>query len=145
MQQKVSYFQRSVRKDRTAIAFLTSRHAPRTLERRSELDWYRAAYRWHTSLLRRYSAKLAPAWPPHHSMWLCFHSIEAPGAGWRANTGNGYYGGLQMHEGWGYGTSYHASDDSQLVQEWAAEHAYKASGYASSFLWQQWAADARCF
>ena len=31
--------------------------------------------------------------PPLESAWLCIHRHEAP---WTANTGNGYYGGLQM-------------------------------------------------
>lgn len=30
---------------------------------------------------------------PHYSQWLCIHSHEGA---WNANTGNGYYGGLQM-------------------------------------------------
>lgn len=31
--------------------------------------------------------------PPRHRAWLCIHRHEGP---WNANTGNGYYGGLQM-------------------------------------------------
>jgi len=31
--------------------------------------------------------------PPHMRQWLCIHRYEG---GWHANTGNGYYGGLQM-------------------------------------------------
>ncbi len=31
--------------------------------------------------------------PPYHRVWLCIHRHEGP---WTANTGNGYYGGLQM-------------------------------------------------
>ena len=31
--------------------------------------------------------------PPYHEAWLCIHRHEAA---WTANTGNGYYGGLQM-------------------------------------------------
>ncbi len=31
--------------------------------------------------------------PPHKRAWLCIHRHEGP---WNANTGNGYYGGLQM-------------------------------------------------
>ncbi len=34
--------------------------------------------------------------PPHRSDWLCIFSHENGGYGWKANTGNGYYGGLQM-------------------------------------------------
>lgn len=100
-------------------------------------------------ILQRLSARLrslqsARAWPAHHALWLCIHGGE--GRWDDKNTGgNGHWGGLQMHPGWGYGTSYHASDDSQLVQEQSAERAYVASGYSIHWLWQQWAADARCF
>lgn len=31
--------------------------------------------------------------PPHKRQWLCIHRYEGA---WRAKTGNGYYGGLQM-------------------------------------------------
>jgi hypothetical protein len=35
--------------------------------------------------------------PPHLRSWLCIHRYERnPSQGWRTNTGNGYYGGLQM-------------------------------------------------
>jgi len=35
--------------------------------------------------------------PPHLRSWLCIHRYErSPSQGWRTNTGNGYYGGLQM-------------------------------------------------
>src|SRR5439155_11785001 len=36
--------------------------------------------------------RLASA-PPHRSSWSCIHRYEG---GWHANTGNGYFGGLQM-------------------------------------------------
>lgn len=35
----------------------------------------------------------------HRGQWLCIYSHENGGYGWRANTGNGYYGGLQMDRG----------------------------------------------
>lgn len=60
VKQKVAYFERSIHKDQTAIVFLTGKHAPRTLQRVSDLRWYRAATRWHNKLLVRYKAKLAP-------------------------------------------------------------------------------------
>jgi hypothetical protein len=76
-------------------------------------------------------------YPPHHSLWLCIHASEGawddPNSG-----GNGHYGGLQMHPGWGYGTSYYANADSQATQEWAAERGYAASGYSSTWLNGQW-------
>ncbi len=75
--------------------------------------------------------------PPHHALWMCIHGHEG---GWdNQDTGhNGHYGGLQMHPGWGYGTSYYASDDSQLVQEQSAERGYHASGYSKTWLMGQW-------
>ena len=59
----------------------------------------RAYRRW---VLRLWTARAGEArWrarhPPHHDSWLCIHRHErSPSQGWRTNTGNGYYGGLQM-------------------------------------------------
>jgi len=75
------------------------------------------------------------AFPPHHALWTCISRFE--GSPTSINP-NGHYGMLQMHAGWGYGTSYHASDDPQAVQEWAAERAYAANHYSTSFLYGQW-------
>jgi len=91
-------------------------------------------------LLRRIEAViLAGSWPPHHALWLCIHGHEA--ADWQnQDTGhNGHYGGLQLHPGWGYGSSYYASNDSQWTQEWAAERGYRASGFSRAWLMGQWA------
>ncbi len=38
-------------------------------------------------------ARRAAARPPRKAAWLCIHRHEGA---WNANTGNGYYGGLQM-------------------------------------------------
>lgn len=80
----------------------------------------------------------AASLPLHHALWECLLRYE--GGYWsNPNTGgNGHWGGLQMHPDWGYGTSHHASDDSQYVQESAAERAYRESGYSSTFLTGQW-------
>jgi hypothetical protein len=79
---------------------------------------------------------VVPGFPPHHSLWVCISRYE--GSPTSINP-NGHYGMLQMHAGWGYGTSYHASDDPQSVQEWAAENGWHANGYPStSFLYGQW-------
>jgi Transglycosylase-like domain len=93
--QKVAYFSRSVRHERQVVAWLSSRQAPRTLERRSELRWFRQALAWHTRLLARYRAKLAPVYTDLEA-WLCIHRGEGA---WTSNTGNGFYGGLQMDLG----------------------------------------------
>jgi hypothetical protein len=81
------------------------------------------------------SLQSARAWPAHHQLWLCIHSGEGA---WDSDTGNGYYGGLQMTAGWlGYfpGT---ANQYTQLQQENYAEQGYKDSGYSRSWLGGQW-------
>jgi len=97
-----------------------------------------AYVRWAVRLWRARAATLADTLPPHHLLWMCIHGHEA--ADWHnPDTGhNGHYGGLQMHPGWGYGTSYLASADSQYVQEWAAERGYRVSGYSRAWLLGQW-------
>lgn len=55
-----------------------------------------AAYRrWVLRLWRARALRLRreAAGPPHRDEWLCIHRHEGR---WTANTGNGYYGGLQM-------------------------------------------------
>lgn len=127
---------------------------------RSIVKWHRAQLSWtrrelKTSLSIWYSRFHATwpslglsSFPPHHSLWMCIHGDPNYGShyGLEASTWdnkdtgrNGHWGGLQMHPGWGYGTSYHASDDSQLTQEWAAERGYRASGYSHTWLMGQWA------
>jgi hypothetical protein len=72
--------------------------------------------------------------PPRKRAWLCIHRYERhPQMGWRTNTGNGYYGGLQMdiHFQRLYslgllrrkGT---ADKWTPLEQMWVAERAYRA-------------------
>jgi len=57
-QAKVRYFERSVRHDRQAIAWLRSRLAPRTLQRVRDLRWHTAALHWHLLLLADARGKL---------------------------------------------------------------------------------------
>jgi len=68
--------------------------------------------------------------PPHKADWLCIHGREGP---WRANTGNGYYGGLQMDISFQrtYGhyllrTKGYAHHWTPLEQMWVAERAYRS-------------------
>lgn len=69
---------------------------PRTPSRTNSLQSASGAYRawvldvWHERALR---ARAQARRPPLLAAWLCIHRHEGP---WRANTGNGYYGGLQM-------------------------------------------------
>ena len=111
--------------------------------------WHRKQLKWTNHALKRslhlWRSRYVSTWPAHHSLWVCISRYEG---GVHSINPNGHYGMLQMHAGWGYGTSYHASDDSQLVQEQAAERAYAASNYHQSFLWEQWfnydAAESEC-
>jgi hypothetical protein len=68
--------------------------------------------------------------PPHRRQWLCIHRFEG---GWHSNTGNGYYGGLQMDLMFqrtyapGLLRSKGTADRwSPLEQMWAAERAHRA-------------------
>jgi hypothetical protein len=68
--------------------------------------------------------------PPHKRQWLCIHRYEG---GWTSNTGNGYYGGLQMDLGFQrtYGGGLlsrkgTANRWTPLEQMWAAERAHES-------------------
>jgi hypothetical protein len=68
--------------------------------------------------------------PPHKRQWLCIHRGEGP---WKANTGNGYYGGLQMDLTFqrSYGpyllrTKGTANRWTPYEQMWVAERAYRS-------------------
>lgn len=68
--------------------------------------------------------------PPHRRQWLCIHRFEG---GWHSNTGNGYYGGLQMdlmfQRTYAPGLLHRkgtADRWTPLEQMWAAEKAHRA-------------------
>lgn len=133
VQEKVAYFKMSLSHERQVVAWLESRKAPRTLDRRTELGWFRAAVRWHTRLLARYSAKL-PHPAAHLAFWTCVHNGEGA---WDSQTGNGYYGGLQMTYGWA-GLVTNAALLSPADQIRAAEEGFRRSGYSVAWLLGQW-------
>jgi len=71
--------------------------------------------------------------PPHLVAWRCIQRYETGGS-WRTNTGNGYYGGLQMdrsfqlaYGAWLYRTKGTAEHWTPVEQMWTAERAH-ASG-----------------
>jgi hypothetical protein len=93
--------------------------------RREVLEaWKRvAAKTWRTALR-----------PPHRAGWECIHRSEGP---WDANTGNGYYGGLQMDLDFqrSYAPAFllrkgTADRWSKLEQMWVAERAYLDRGFS---------------
>lgn len=74
-----------------------------------------------------------PPRPAHYEQWLCIHHYEGS---WTADTGNGYYGGLQMDDsfqktyGWDvYKIKGSADHWTPLEQMQAAEKAYKTRGF----------------
>jgi Transglycosylase-like domain len=76
-------WQRLMRASRTPTTRLAERSASGSFRRWVLAHWRREAAR----------ARRAALNPPHLAAWLCIHRHEGP---WTANTGNGYYGGLQM-------------------------------------------------
>jgi hypothetical protein len=96
-----------------------------------------AAYRvWVRNLWRRRAIRtrrLAQN-PPNKGAWLCLYRYERhPAQGWRTQTGNGFYGGLQMN--WRFMETYGARllrrkgpahRWSALEQMWVAERALHA-------------------
>lgn len=72
-------------------------------------------------------------YPPHYAQWLCIHRYEGS---WTANTGNGYYGGLQMDYSFmgAYGGKLLSSKGTAdhwtpLEQMWVAENAWQSRGF----------------
>jgi hypothetical protein len=71
--------------------------------------------------------------PPHWTQFLCIHRYEGA---WTANTGNGYFGGLQMNHDFmlGYGPELVKKKGTAdrwlpLEQIWVAERAWKVRGF----------------
>jgi hypothetical protein len=70
--------------------------------------------------------------PPHLESWRCIrlHESAPPYPGWRTNSGNGYYGGLQFdrqfqvtYASWLYRSKGTAENWTALEQIWTAEFA----------------------
>jgi hypothetical protein len=106
---------------------------------RSRLRFHQWRIRVDLRLIREATIRLQPV-IGHLPLWGCIHDQEAA---W-TDTGDPYWGGLQMHPGWGYGTSYHASDDPPAVQMQAAETGYRASRWSLTWLLQQWPTARSC-
>jgi hypothetical protein len=93
------------------------------------LDWLEGLWQRRAHRARRKAAR-----PPHLEAWECIHRFERhPTQGWSTQTGNGYYGGLQMSLGFqqAYGGPLlrikgTADRWTRLEQMWVAERAYRA-------------------
>lgn len=97
--------------------------APRTTGALSLAAWQRTA-----AAVRRRASR-----PPHWQQFLCIHRYEGA---WTANTGNGYYGGLQMNMDFqrGYGPELLQAKGTAntwlpLEQIWVAERAWRVRGF----------------
>ena len=147
--QHVRYFERSVAHDRAQVArdqhmlrqlhdaryqqIVGARPLYRLISHRAR--WHRVAFRWHVKQLQRWQAKAErQALPAHTRGWLCIHGGEGA---WNANTGNGFYGGLQMTYGW-MGLVSNAAVLSPAQQMQAAEIGYRNSGFSDSWMRGQW-------
>ena len=109
-----------------------SAHAERRTRSFAYLQWIDHLWSHRRIAARRY----ARAHPliGHRTLWLCIHSREGA---WNAQTGNGFYGGLQMTYGWD-GLVENAALLSPAAQMRAAETGYRRSGYSVSWLEGQW-------
>lgn len=143
--ERITFFKKKIKHDRDVLRFFKENHRllsssdPLTrLIATRQVKIHKRHLKWMLRDLSRFQQKISVnIYPPHHALWICIGQFE--GSPTSVNP-NGHYGMLQMHADWGYGTSHHASDDPQYVQEWAAEKAYRASHYARSFLVDQWLA-----
>jgi hypothetical protein len=83
--------------------------------------------------LARARARVRPQ-PGHLAGWSCIHSREAD---WSANTGNGFYGGLQMSYGWAGRVQNAAllapTEQIAIAEAEAAEH-----GWSYAWMRSQW-------
>jgi hypothetical protein len=87
--------------------------------------WLRSLWRRRATVVRKRALH-----PPHKQQWQCIHRHEG---GWRSNTGNGYYGGLQMdiafqrHYGsWLLRKKGTADRWTPIEQMWIAERAHRS-------------------
>jgi hypothetical protein len=90
---------------------------------------------------RAIRAKQRALRPPHRRQWLCIHRYEGT---WHSNTGNGYYGGLQMDVGfqrrygrWLLRRKGLAHRWTPVEQIWVAERGRRVQG------WHAWPSTAR--
>ncbi len=117
--------------DKAGVHRTITRYAERRTNSRPFLVWIN--HLWQRR--QRNASKLTPRTRIGHlALWLCIHSREGA---WNAQTGNGFYGGLQMTYGWD-GLVGNAALLSPSAQMQAAETGYRQSGYSTAWLEGQW-------
>lgn len=121
---------------------------PRTHSSSSERESRSPAYReWVLRLWKQRAARARrnASSPPRLRKWLCiFRHERHPEEGWRTQTGNGYYGGLQMdiafqrrYGRWLLRRKGTANRWTPIEQIWIAERGRRAQG------WHAWPSTAR--
>lgn len=115
-----------------AHARITQYHPNPKIKRK----WQRAVHYW-VGVKKDAWNKMHPApvihYVGHTTMWLCIHAKEGA---WDANTGNGYYGGLQMTSGWGGVARPDLLSASEQMA--LADREYASHGYSLGWIRQQW-------
>lgn len=111
----------------------------------SPKKWACKTERWLAKEVAQTKPKPQLRLPPHYYQWLCLEKYENGGYGWHANTGNGYYGGLQfLYSTWtrngGLRYAANANLATPLQQMWTAENAWHESGGSFS----QWSTAKYC-
>lgn len=125
---KTWWYQDRARRPRTPSA-----HMERRTSSLSFLAWIDRLW-----IRRQKAASRLRAQPriAHLRLWLCIHRREGA---WN-DSGDPYWGGLQMSRPWGKGSYYVYRADllSPTEQMRKAELGYRASGYSSAWLEGQW-------
>lgn len=97
--------------------------------------WSCTAVKW---LKREYNQTMTALHPvavsSHYGGWMCIHSGEGA---WDSQTGNGYYGGLQMSYGWA-GRVANAALLSANEQIAVADEVAREHGYNDGWMRHQW-------
>jgi hypothetical protein len=122
--------------DRAGVSRTPTRRTERRTTSVDYLRWIdRLWSRRRITARRRYLATERRRHPiaAHAALWLCIHRGEGA---WDDDTGNGYYGGLQMTAGWG-GV---ARPDllPPAAQMALAERQFAAARYSTAWLVHQW-------
>jgi hypothetical protein len=117
--------------DRAGVSRTRAAYAERRTQSIAFLNWIDRLWLERQRAAHRLASRRSAL--NHRSLWLCIHSGEGA---WNANTGNGYYGGLQMTSGWGGVARPDLLSPSAQMQ--LAERQYRASGYSHAWLEGQW-------
>ena len=133
--QRTWYWQRVMGKPRYPTAYLDRRFRSLTYR-----QWVLELWRGRATLAKRRALR-----PPHLEKWLCvFRHERHPNQGWRTQTGNGYYGGLQMdlafqrnYGRWLLSRKGRAHRWTPIEQLWVAERGRRVQG------WYAWPNSAR--